>query len=78
LAGLCQGSARRADSSPSAWAAGTVPEYRKPVSAADADMIDADEVGHHLQSFDGLVQVLKEAPDADRSVGFGIAGSCGY
>src|SRR6266849_5641009 len=38
---------------------------------ADADMIDADDLGHLLEAVDVSVEARKEVPDADRSAGLG-------
>src|SRR5689334_5780477 len=38
---------------------------------ADADMIDADDVGHFLQPLDVFFEAREEVPDADRAAGPG-------
>jgi len=38
---------------------------------ADADVIDADYIGHLLQAVDVFVEAREEMPDADRAAGLG-------
>jgi hypothetical protein len=38
---------------------------------AYADVVDADEFGHLLETVDVFVEARKEVPDADRAAGVG-------